>query len=239
MTETLTGPTGTAIAVRPIAQDELDRIVLRCWPDRDVLAKLFDEQGTIGMAAWEDDKCVAQLHCYRVVLPDGANAHWPMPYVSADERVFAGWGQWGPKRTELGVTGPVWCNACFHVGRTLLTQDSDVADLRYFGRGIGTALCRASIDWAREHDYAAVIAPGAAHGLPQFTQWYGHLPWTTYDRLGFRKIEIPPDEIDALPGWAKGEVHEPIASEIKAAFDAGRPVHEILERVMVLDLSAD
>ena len=53
------------VVVRPIAQDEADRVVLRCWPERDALEALFAEQGTIGMAAWEGERNVGQLHCYR------------------------------------------------------------------------------------------------------------------------------------------------------------------------------
>jgi hypothetical protein len=36
------------------------------------------------------------------------------------------------------------------------------ADPSYFGRGIGTAMCRASIDWARRHGYVAVLVTGPA-----------------------------------------------------------------------------
>jgi hypothetical protein len=51
--------------VRPITPDEIDRVPLRCWPDHDAMAKLFASQETIGMAAWDGNPCVAQLHCYR------------------------------------------------------------------------------------------------------------------------------------------------------------------------------
>jgi len=203
------------------------------------------------------------------------------------DRVFQGWGQWGPRKAELGLSGPIWCRACFHVGRTLETfcaevlekdglpkarkrqwsDDRIVRELadpernftpelvrrvlhavrcesgfrsweeesRYFGQGIGTAMCKESVHWAREHGYAAVVAPGAGDGLVEFARWYGHLPWTTYAKQGFRAYPVPPDEIGELPGWAKGEAHEPIASEIKNALQR-RPVNELLERLMVLDL---
>jgi len=234
---------GTPIAVRPIQPSELDRVVLRCWPDRAILCRLFRTQGTIGMAAWDGEKNVAQLHCYRVTAPDGkewtAAEHGPMGgsmganWWTESDRIFQGWGQWGPRKSELGLFGPIWCHACFHVGRIL--DDPEANDPRYVGQGIGTALCTASIQWAREHGYVAVVAPGSPEGVPQFTSWYGHLPWTTYARLGFRDYPVPPEETEELPGWATGAVHEPIASEIRKALDS-RPLNEILERVMVLDL---
>ncbi|MDP6114152.1 MAG: GNAT family N-acetyltransferase [Planctomycetota bacterium] len=230
---------GTPISVRAIKPAELDRIVLRCWPERETLDRLFVNQGTIGMAAWEGDKCVAQLHCYQVTAPDGkewwVGTDGPMGanWWTDSDRVFEGWGQWGPSKSELGLSGPVWCHACFHVGRTL--DDPEENKARYLGRGIGTALCKESIRWAQEHGHVAVVAPGSPHGVPHFTSWYGHLPWTTYAKLGFRDYPVPLAETSQLPGWAKGEVHEPIASEIKDALRT-RPVNEILERLMVLDL---
>ena len=284
----LTSPNGTPLTVRPIQRQELDRMVLRCWPDLDTIGRLFDTQGTIGMAAWEGDQCVAQLHTYRVMLPeaeDWAGAGW----WAGGDRFFAKFGEWGPRKRDLGLDGPAWCHACFHVGRTLATfcaevlrkfvlpeadehnwNDDRIAeelrthvsnatgdlarqvldgvragdaafgrehDERYFGRGIGTALCEASVCWARAHDYVAVLAPGAPSGMPEFTKWAGHLPGSTYAKLGFRACEVPPNLIGQIPGWAEGKVHEPIASEVKAAL-ATRPVHDILERLMVLDLGS-
>ena len=44
---------GTPITMRAILPIELDRIVLRCRPDRRTLERLFAEQGTIGFAAWD------------------------------------------------------------------------------------------------------------------------------------------------------------------------------------------
>ena len=278
---------GTPITVRAIKRSELDRIVLRCWPDRKTLDRLFAEQGTIGVAAWEGDRCVAQLHCYRVTAPDGNEWKTGANWWTESDRVFEGWGQWGPRKSELGLSGPIWCHACFHVGRTLETfcaemlegevlpnarkhqwnDDRIVRDLaqprtsftpelvrrvlqakrsesgftswkeesRYFGQGIGTAMCKESIRRAKEHGYAALVAPGAADGLVEFARWYGHMPWTTYARLGFRDYPVPPEETSQLPDWAKGRVHEPIASEIRNALRS-RPVNEILERLMVLEL---
>jgi len=81
-----------------------------------------------------------------------------------------------------------------------------------------------------------VLGPGAPDGVTEFARWYGHLPWTTYAKLGFRSYPVPAKETGVIPGWANGQVHEPIASEIKNALRT-RPVHEILERLMVLDLT--
>lgn len=270
---------GRTIVVRPIQSDELDRIVLRCWPDRATLERLFADHGTIGMAAWDGEKNVAQLHCYRLVSPGGSADLWPQwsrpDYV---EDIVNG---------SLGITGAVWCHACFHVGRTLETFCAEILEKEvlpaarehqwdeerivreasasqtnftselvrrvlqakrseagftsweqesyYFGKGLGTALCKESVRWASSHGYAAVLAPGAADGLLEFARWSGHLPWTTYAKLGFRACALSPGKTEELPGWIRGQIHEPIAIEVKNALQT-RPANELMERVMVLDL---
>lgn len=238
-----TAPDGTPITVRPIAPDALDRIVLRCWPPRDVLDRLFAEQGTIGMAAWEGGKCVGLLHCYHIVLPEGTGwesewgANWwsgraddPTDYVFTDRL------RWGPGKTNLALNGTVWCHACCHVGRTLeAAAMSDDPDPRYFGRGIGTALCRASVAWARERDYVAVLARGVPEGLRELAVWAGTLPWTSYAKVGYREID-PAGPADELPLWAQGDCPPEVWAEIEAARAAGRPAHEFHERLMVLGL---
>ena len=221
-----TAPDGTPVEVRPILLEELEHVPLRCWKDRASIRGLFESQQTIGMAAWAEEKCVGQLHGYRLHLPEGGHEHW---------------GEWNKpwwvrnRPAELDLTGPVWAHACCHVGRTLQTwltesvgyikelgpkcnwdaeriserhqphcfsneqlrelidrarrpeQPTDLewgADPSYFGRGIGTAMCRASIDWAKEHGYVAVLATATPDGLPTFSRLAGGLPRNSYERLG-------------------------------------------------------
>ncbi len=223
--KTPTSPNGTPIKVRPIQRSDLGKILIRCLPDGGRIETMFKTQQAIGMAAWDGDKCIAQLHCYRLVLPDGSGDLWP---------------QWSrPGFVEdiinggLGITGAVWCHACCHVGRSLETFSvSDAPDSRYFGRGIGTALCRASIAWARDNGYAAVVASGTPT-LFEVSQWFGGLPWTTYDKLGFSAV---PSEHDDLPDWAKGNSPPEVMAAVKSALSAGRPAEDFHSKTMILKL---
>ena len=217
-------PLGTKIDIRPICRSELGRVLLRCWPDGGKLETLFKKQETIGFGAWEGDKCIGQLHCYRIEVRQGSDELWPVwskpPYI---QDILNG---------DVDIPGPLWCFACFHVGRSIESfSQSDEPDERYFHRGIGTALARCSVDWARDHGYAAVVASGTPDALFEFSIWAGGLPWTTYRTLGFKEFARPTS--DALPDWI--DIAPPqVAKAVERARAAGRPNSDFHSHLMVL-----
>jgi len=81
--------------------------------------------------------------------------------------------------------------------------------------------------------------------LFQFATWAGHLPWTTYAKLGFQTVDVP-EEGDELPAWARGKrrglpeylvTPSEVMAEVQAALDAGRPARDFRERLMMLQLA--
>ncbi len=269
------------IKVRPIRRDELDRIVLRCWPPKrnDVL-RLFDRQGTIGMAAWEGARCVGVVHGYRVDNPKTGSDSWPS------------WNNWWrpeswPAQTRmaaLALPGPIWCHACFHVGRTLASDCEETLSLvrrfavsndwdpeqttaalnkldgveldlqyvstvltelrrtgvtrfadiepRYYGRGIGTALCKASVYWAQDNGYAAAAGLGSPAEFFELAVWSGFLPHTTYAKLGFQTLG-PLEPEDRLPKWARDSLPE-VMRQAEQAIRDGRTTENFHVRLMAL-----
>jgi len=220
-----TSPDGTPIEVRPIQREDLGKVLIRCLPDGGRIETLFKTQQIIGMAAWDGDKCIGQLHCYRLASPGGSADLWPeWSRTGAVEAIANG---------TLGITGNIWCHACVHVGRSIESfTDSDAPDSSYFGRGVGTAMCKASVAWARDNGYAAVVAPGSP-ALFEVSQWFGGLPWTTYARLGFDTV---PAQHDDLPDWAKGNCPPEVMTAVKAALTEGRPVEDFHSKQMLLKL---
>ena len=224
---TPTSPNGSSIEISPIRREDLGKVLIRCLPDGYRLEKLFKTQEIIGIGAWDGDKCIGQLHCYRLILPHGSADLWPAwSRPSYVEGILNGC---------LGISGPVWCHACFHVGRSIESfAHSDDPDSRYFGRGIGTALAQVSVHWAKEHDYEAVIAPGTPDGLFSFSVLAGGLPWPTYQTLGFTDETFETD--DDLPEWAKGNAPPELMKDVEAALATGRPKREFHSKLMVLRL---
>jgi GNAT superfamily N-acetyltransferase len=268
------------IQVRPIRRDELDRIVLRCWPpDRDELLRLFDEQGTIGMAAWEGPKCVGVVHGYRRDDPRKPS-HLAPPWArgpSADDLPPA------TREAALSLPVPIWSFSCYHVGRTLVSFREEILSLvhrfaprdswdpvrttaalnqldavklevrqveammaelrrtgarrfvvdepRYYSRGIGTALCKAAAQWARDNGYAAAVGGGAPEGLFKYAVWAGSLPHTAYAKLGFRRLG-PLGPEDQLPGWARGNSPPDVMRQVAEALREGRPTASFHSQLM-------
>jgi hypothetical protein len=200
--------------------------LLRCLPDGGKIETLFKTQQSVGFGAWDKGKCIGQLHCYHIAPSEGDAGLWPPwsgPSYIAD--ILNG---------ALSIPAPVWCHACFHVGRSIDSfSRSDEPDARYFHRGIGTALARCSVDWARDHGYATVVAPGTPERLFEFSAWAGGLPWTTYVALGFREvIRTAPDELPEWASFAPPDIMKAVAREL----EAGRPKSDFHSRIMVLSL---
>ena len=223
------------IEVRPVALADLDRLAGACWENRQTQLRLLDSQEILGMAAWQGSQCVGLLHCYRVTLPDWDDSNFP-GYARA--RLVSwplGWPLLAVREKGLQFDGPVWSHACFHVGFT--SPETHRPDRRYFGRGIGTALCEASLEWARGHGYAAVLAHGGTKAAPEYNVWMGCLPWTTYARMGFQ-CTAQEEDGQSLPWWARGEASPEVMKQVQEHLDAGRKPDDLCARLMVLDLLA-
>ena len=76
--------------IRPIKAQDLDLISRACWDNRETQTRLLEQQGILGMAAWQGSLCVGLLHCYRITFPK-----W-------DDTVFPEYGRVRPASWPLG-----------------------------------------------------------------------------------------------------------------------------------------
>jgi GNAT superfamily N-acetyltransferase len=217
--------------IRPIESRDLDYVAGKCWEDRQTQIRLLELQEILGFGAWEGDACVGQLHCYSVTLPQWDDGNFP---GYGRERLVSwplGWPLLAAKEKGLEFDKPVWGHACFHVGLTLDAPHD--ADPKYFGRGIGTAMLQASVKWAREHDYAGIIAHGGTKVAPIYNVGMGCLPWTTYASMGFECVAMEEDG-KKLPEWTKNEDYPKTMAQVREAIAAGRGYDELCARLMLL-----
>ena len=219
------------VVVRPIEQSDIDCVAGTCWESRETQMRLLEQQGILGMAAWQGPLCVGLLHCYSVTLPKWDDTNFPGYDRKRPVSWPLGWPLLAANEKGLRFDGPVWAHACFHVGFS--GPDARHADRAYFGRGIGTAMCRASLQWAREHGYAAVLAQGGVKTAPEYNVWMGCLPWTTYAQMGFDCLALEEDDRQ-LPWWAKGEASPEVMKQVQAAVDSGCEANALCTRLMVL-----
>lgn len=234
MTDAPVTPQALSFAVRPIEEGEFERVPHRCWPRaREVVERLFAEQGTPGFAAWDGERCIGQLHAYRLNPPEPDEGNFP-EWARENPRLWPlGWPLATMRHRRMRFRGPVLGLACYHVGITC--ESPEAAEPKYFHRGIGTALCRAAVGWAREHAYAAVVALGGPANLFDYAAWMGALPWTTYAKLGFRSVAMEEDG-RRLPAWAEKGATPLVVTRVREALAEGRPIEAICARVMVLEL---
>jgi GNAT superfamily N-acetyltransferase len=217
--------------VRPIYADDLDAVASMCWENRQTQLRILEKQEILGMGAWDDSNvCVGQLHCYSVTLPEWDDSNFPGYARARLEDWPLGWPLLAARDKALDFVGPVWGQACFHVG---ILPGTWQANPDHFRRGIGTALLKASVAWAREHRYAATIAHGGSRIVPAYNLMMGCLPWTSYARMGFETKAIEEDG-QRLPWWVetKGET---IKAQVDQALAEGHAIVDLGAQLMVLE----
>lgn len=220
--------------VRPITEKEYERVNSKCWDNSEVQKSILRQQGILGFGAWDtEERCIAQLHCYRVSIPDWDDRLFP---DYARNRLLdcpLGWPLLAAKEAGLFYGDmPVLVLSCFHVG--LLPGCFD-EDPRYFRKGIGKALLHAIIDWARTtHRYAAILAHGGSNMLPAYNIWMGSMPWTSYREEGFLTVALE-EGGESLPWWKDKDQPE-LSRQLADALAKGYGPKDLNAHLMVLEL---
>jgi GNAT superfamily N-acetyltransferase len=219
------------VLIRPIYRQDLDAVAAMCWEDRDTQLRILEKQEILGFGVWDaENTSIGTLHCYRVTLPEWDDSDFPGYGRARLQDWPLGWPLLAAREKGLEFDGPVWGQACFHVG---ILPNTWQADPRYFRRGIGTALLEASVAWARDRGYAAVIAHGGSPIVPVYNTMMGCLPWTAYQKLGFETQAI--EDGARLPWWVASKGQN-IQEQVERALAEGKEIPDIAARLMVLRL---
>jgi len=218
--------------IKPITAENYETVNGDCWDTKEAQQKLFETQGILGFGAWDDEVCIGSLHCYKVYLPDWNDSFFPDYGRRRLEDWPLGWPLKAAKEKQLSFPGPVWGHSCFHVGRLINTHHSE---LKYLGQGIGKALLAASINWAKSHDYSAIVAIGGSKIVPKYNVVMGCLPYTTYANNSFHAAALEEDG-RAAPWWTTDCFDDPtIKAQVEEALKDNN-IEDMCARLMVLDL---
>jgi hypothetical protein len=157
---------------RLLERADIDDVPLSCQGSREQVVDRIDAIGSSAMLAFEGARHVGQLQFRPYVSgtasPDGIND--PLYWMD-----FGGHAPPLPERT-LALF-------CYHVGQL---EDGGARDSQYFGRRMGTDLLDATLVWARESGFQAVVAKAtpATWPIPQFM---GGMPSGVYASRGFEE----------------------------------------------------
>ena len=158
---------------RPLERADLEHVPLSCQGDREQIVERFAEIGSSAMLAFEGARHVGQLQFRPYVpgtaSPDGIND--PLYWMDFEDRAPP-----LPERT-LALF-------CYHVGQL---ESGSERDPGYFGRRMGTGLLDATLVWARESGFRAVVAKATPPTWP-IPQFMGGMPAGVYTSRGFEQV---------------------------------------------------
>ncbi|HZQ38931.1 MAG TPA: GNAT family N-acetyltransferase [Dehalococcoidia bacterium] len=205
------------ISYRPLALADLESVPLQCQGEPAEIVGRIQRCGSSALLAFDGPTCVGQLQFRPYVAgsrsPNGL--HHPIYWMDL------------PDGTPVPAE-PALALFCYHVGQ--LAGDPERRDPRYLGRGIGQALLREALAWARQHGFASVVAKGLAPCWP-LIQYMGGMPWPVYEAQGFalRHRYHDAELRTVLDELCAGRYGDERAAELQRLADAGADLDALAE----------
>jgi GNAT superfamily N-acetyltransferase len=170
---------------RPMEVRDYGVVETQHWTSADQVEEYIERQGIASMLAFSGQRYLGQLYLQeydsKFSEPGGWTGHRPW----ADFQVAE----------PLGLGGRLLTLGCYHVG----WMPDGSRDRSLWGRGIGTALLEAVIEWYRvQTAIDGLVSWALVPGCKGLLQWAGQLPYTVYQNHGFREIKQVDD-----PRWTE------------------------------------
>ena len=152
---------------------DIGSVPMSCFGDLEKTRARIADLGSAAILAFDGDQHVAQLQFRRfrhgVRSPRGV---WhPMYWLD--------FGGHAPPMARYTI-----CICCYHVGQI---ETGDERDPRYQGRGIGTALLDALLEWTSVYDFALIAK--ATPPVPAVSNFMGGMPAHVYEACGFEAVD--------------------------------------------------
>ncbi len=173
------------IRCRPMRVSDYGVVESQHWVSADQVAEYVERQGIASMLAFVGQKYVGQLYLKEYDPEFREPGGWTGHRCWADFQVAE----------LLGLGGRLLTLGCYHVGG----MPDNSRDRSLWGRGIGTALLEAVIEWYRgQAAINGLISWALVPGCGQLLQGAGQMPYTVYQEYGFREIKRVND-----PRWTE------------------------------------
>ena len=188
------------IQCRPMMVSDYGVVESQHWASADQVAEYIERQGIASMLAFSGQQYVGQLYLQEYDPQFSEPGGW------TGERPWADFKIAGP----LGLYGRFLTLGCYHVGGM---PDSS-RDRSLWGQGIGTVLLKAVIEWYRgQMVIDGLISWALVTGCKGLLQWGGQIPYTIYQKNGFREIKRvkDPSLAEAVAGFDPEGAEEDLA----------------------------
>ena len=161
---------------RPITLIDFGIVECAHWESSEQVHKYIEAQGIASMLAFDGERYLGQLYLQEYDPGFCEPGGWVGERPWADFRVAE----------PLGLKGRFLTLGCFHVG---WMPDNTKHDALY-GHGIGSALLWAVVEWFRgQRIFDGLLTWALVPGSHSLLQMAGQMPYTVYERFGFRLVK--------------------------------------------------
>jgi len=173
------------IQCRPMRVSDYGVVESQHWLSANQVAEYIERQGIASMLAFSGQRYLGQLYLQEYAPEFSEPRGWFGHRAWADFQVAE----------PLGIDGRVLTLGCYHVG----WMPDGSRDKSLYGQGIGTVLLETVIDWYRgQTAIDGLVSWALVPGRNELLQGAGQMPYTIYQRHGFREIKRVDD-----PRWTE------------------------------------